>query len=69
MKVFRHLPVGRYVLVVSVIAMAFAVDALAKEMSMPTCAKDPVSYARPWLMVGLSPDGCSRGCKARIFSS
>jgi len=67
MKVFRHLPVGRYVLVVSVIAMAFAVDALAKEMSMPTCAKDPVSYARPWLMVGLSPDGCSRGCK-HVFS-
>ncbi len=67
MKVFRHLRVGWYVLVVSVIAMAFAVDALAKEMSMPTRGKDPVSYARPWLMVGLSPDGCSRGCK-HVFS-
>lgn len=67
MKVFRHLRVGRYVLVVSVIAMAFAVDVLAKDMSLAARAKAPVSYARPWVMVGLSPDGCSRGCK-HVFS-
>jgi len=67
MKVFRHLRVGRYVLVVSVIAMTLAVDVLAKEMSITTRAKAPVSYARPWVMVGLSPDGCSRGCR-HVFS-
>jgi GMP synthase (glutamine-hydrolysing) len=67
MKICRHTSVGWYVLVVSLISLAFVVNASAKEPSDVTGSKAPLSYSRPWVMVGLSPDGCSRGCR-HVFS-
>jgi GMP synthase (glutamine-hydrolysing) len=67
MKVFHRSRVGWYVLVVTLTTLAFAVDVSAKEPSVTSNAKTPLSYSRPWLMVGLSPDGCSRGCR-HVFS-
>ncbi len=67
MKVFRLIRVGCYVLLVSVITAVFAVEVPAKEMSDPSRPQAPLPYARPWVMVGLSPDGCSRGCR-HVFS-
>ncbi len=67
MKFFRHTCVGWSVLIVSLIVLAFAVNAPAKEPSDATSSKASLSYSRPWVMVGLSPDGCSRGCR-HVFS-
>lgn len=67
MKLFRHIRVGWHLLVFSLIAVAFAANVSAKEPSGTISPKAPPSYARPWVMVGLSPDGCSRGC-SHVFS-
>jgi GMP synthase (glutamine-hydrolysing) len=67
MKVFHRTCVGWYVLAVTLLTLAFAMGVWAKEPSEATSAKTALSYSRPWLMVGLSPDGCSRGCR-HVFS-
>jgi GMP synthase (glutamine-hydrolysing) len=67
MKVFHRTRVCWYVLVVTLMTLLFAVDVSAKEPSGAPSAKTPLSYSRPWLMIGLSPDGCSRGCR-HVFS-
>lgn len=67
MKVFRLIRVGCYVLLVSVMTAAFAVEVPAKEMSDPPRPQASLPLSRPWVMVGLSPDGCSRGC-GHVFS-
>lgn len=67
MKIFRHCRAWRYALLVGVVVTAFAVEATAKGTSDVTRANTPLAHTRSWVMIGLSPDGCSGGCR-HVFS-
>jgi GMP synthase (glutamine-hydrolysing) len=67
MKIFLHNRAGWYAVATCIIVVAVAVEVSAKGASGNPRAIPTASFARPWVMVGLSPDGCSRGCR-HVFS-
>jgi GMP synthase (glutamine-hydrolysing) len=48
--------------IVGVAVFILAATAVA-ENAAPVTAKAPVKDKRPWIMVSLAPDGCTRGCR------
>lgn len=67
MKFFPLMRVGWHLVAFSLILVAFVANVVAKEPSRGISPKAPPSSDRPWVMIGLSPDGCSRGCR-HVFS-
>lgn len=55
-----------YAVVLGLIISMITLDSEASDTPKSTSGSEAKSK-RPWIMVGLSPDGCSRGCK-HVFS-